>query len=77
MSGPSSLAEVRDYLRDFKRAATEGRKRTEIWDRSKNRDALPDLGLSERQRDDIILGLQVGNYCGGPCASRFIALNTR
>jgi hypothetical protein len=77
MPGPSSLAEVRATLRDFKRAATEGRKRTEIWDRSKNRNALPELGLSERQRDGIIPGLQVGNYCEGPCASRFIALNTR
>jgi hypothetical protein len=62
----SSLAEVREYLRAFKRAATEGRKKTEIWDRTKNRDALPDLGLSEKQRDDIILGLQVEHYCAGP-----------
>ena len=41
------------------------------------RDALPDLGLSERQRDDIILGLRVEHYCEGPCASRFIAPYTR
>jgi hypothetical protein len=65
----SSPAEVREYLRAFKRAATEGRKKTEIWDRTKNRDALPDLGLSERQRDDIILGLRVEPLRRAMCLS--------
>lgn len=66
MTPPPSLELVRQFLQDFKRAATEGKNRTEVWSREKNVNALIELGLSERKRDDIILALKPEDYCEGP-----------
>lgn len=61
-----SLDQVRKFLLEFKRAATEAGPRTVIASREKNWSALPDLGLTERQRDDVILALKPENYSAGP-----------
>jgi len=37
-----------------------------ITDRVKNRDALLELGLTARQREEEILSLSVDDYCSGP-----------
>ena len=66
MSG-ASRSEVRDFLRDFKRAALAGQDQTkfEVWSREKNRSALPELGMTERKRDQCLLELQPEDYCAG------------
>ena len=66
MPAEPSQQQVHQYLVDFKRAATEAGPRTEIVSREKNWSALPELGLTDRQRDDIILALKPDDYCKGP-----------
>ncbi len=67
MPSSTSRADVRRFLLDFKRAATSATsKKAQVWSRAKNRDAPLDLGLSERQRDDVLLALQPEDYVAGP-----------
>lgn len=66
MASGTSREEVRTFLTAFKRAATEARPRITIVSREKNWDALTDLGLTERQRDNALLALTPDNYSKGP-----------
>lgn len=63
--GPSP-DQVRAFLTEFKRAATENTKKIAIVSREKNWNALTDLGLTERKRDDAILALTPYDYSMGP-----------
>ncbi len=61
----TSTARVAEFLRVFKECAGKigG---VYVVDRVKNRDALLDLGLTKRQREEIVLSLTPDDYCGGP-----------
>lgn len=61
----TSTARVAEFLRVFKESAAKigG---VFVMNRVKNRDALLDLGLTKRQREEIILSLTPEDYCGGP-----------
>jgi hypothetical protein len=61
----TSTARVAEFLRVFKERA-EKVGGVYVMDRVKNRDALLDLGLTKRQREEIILSLTPEDYCGGP-----------
>jgi hypothetical protein len=60
----TSTARVAEFLRVFKERA-EKVGGVYVMDRVKNRDALLDLGLTKRQREEIILSLTPEDYCGG------------
>ncbi len=66
MAPEANREQVRTFLTAFKRAATEAGPKIAIVSRDKNRNALTDLGLTERQRDDVILALTPDNYSMGP-----------
>lgn len=66
MAPEPSPVQVRTFLAEFKRAATENGKYTAIANRDKNWNALTDLELTERQRDDTILALTPDDYSAGP-----------
>lgn len=61
----TSTAKVAEFLRVFKERAA-GIGGVYVMERVKNRDALLDLGLTKRQREEIILSLTPEDYCGGP-----------
>lgn len=60
---------INNFLRDIKALIGEGRYL--IRDRVKNRNSLIELGLTERQRDNVILSLSVEDYCSGPEKDEF------
>jgi len=66
MASEASREQVRTFLTAFKRAAIEAGPRITIVSRDKNWNALPELGLTERQRDDAILALTPDDYSMGP-----------
>jgi hypothetical protein len=53
---------VLDFMRDFRKACSKGLVTT--TDCRKNRDALSQLGITERQRLEEISTLSVNDYCG-------------
>lgn len=62
----ASKDEVLGFIIDFKRIATISWRGIEVIPRKENRDALLELQITARIREEIILGLSVQNYCGGP-----------
>jgi hypothetical protein len=62
--GETTLADVRNFLRSFKRAVVDG----QFWvvNRSKNNATLSQLGLRRRDQEDIILDLTPADYYKGP-----------
>jgi hypothetical protein len=52
------------FLRDLKECI--GENRFYVTDRVKNQEALIELGLTERIREDEIYSLTLSNYCSGP-----------
>jgi len=56
---------VANFLKDFKKIATEGRG-IDFVPRSKNLDSLLMLGLTRKNAKEEILSLSVTDYCGGP-----------
>ena len=56
---------VRNFLKEFKKIATEGRG-IDIVSRSKNIDSLVKLRLTKRNCKNEILSLSVSDYCDGP-----------
>ena len=55
---------VSQFLKDFKDLTYE--KGLLVTVRVKNTRALLDLGLTGKQREEILLGLEVSDYCSGP-----------
>ena len=53
------------FLQDFKKAATEGGG-LYIINREKNRDALIELGFTNNNRKEVLLGLSASDYSAGP-----------
>lgn len=67
MPREASHSEVRSFLTDFKRAMASGKGgKCIVWSRDKNWSALAELGLSERQRDAILMALRPEDYSAGP-----------
>lgn len=66
MAPGAGREEVRTFLTEFKRAATEAGPRITIVSREKNWSALAELGLTERQRDAAPLALTPDDYTKGP-----------
>lgn len=60
---------INNFLRDFKALIGEGRYL--IGDRVKNRNSLIELGLTESQRNTVILSLSVEDYCSGPVKDEY------
>lgn len=60
---------VVDFLKEYKHIATTKRK-IDVIPRKENRDALIELGLTERNREDEILSLSLQDFCNGPEADR-------
>ena len=56
---------VRNFLKEFKKIATEGRG-IDIVSRRKNIDSLVKLRLTKRNCKNEILSLSVSDYCDGP-----------
>ncbi len=61
----ASKEAVATFLKVFKSVVTDGRG-LDVVPRTVNRDALIELGLTERNRRQEILGLSVQDYCSGP-----------
>jgi hypothetical protein len=59
------LAEIRDFLLEFKRIVTTGRG-LDIVNRRENIEALAKLGVTKKNLRDEIMTLSVENYCEGP-----------
>ena len=59
------LAEIRDFLLQFKKIVTTGRG-FDIVNRRENIEALAKLGLTRKNLRDEIMTLSVENYCEGP-----------
>jgi len=60
-----STARVAEFLRVFREHAGKVGG-VYVMDRGKNRDALLELGLTKRQREELILSLTPDDYCVGP-----------
>ena len=60
---------VRSFLHDFKELMGQGCYRIEFH--IKNLQALADLGITARQRDECILSLALDNYSSGPRPDEF------
>lgn len=60
---------VRQFLKELKWLIDESG--LIVADRVKNRDALLELGLTARQREEIVLSLSVQDYCSGPTADEY------
>ena len=58
-------ANIRNFLFEFKRIATEGRG-IDFVPRRENLETLAELGLTVRNARDEITGLSVSDYCEGP-----------
>jgi hypothetical protein len=56
--------QIRDFLRDFKELMGEGR--YYVKDHFKNLQTLAELGLTEKQRDEIILAISLVDFVSGP-----------
>lgn len=56
--------QIQNFLREFKSIATTGD--IYVIPREKNQQALADLGLTRKNRTDIIMALSVIDYCRGP-----------
>jgi hypothetical protein len=56
--------QIRDFLREFKRIAAKNG--IYVIPRDKNQQALAELGLTRKNRFDIIMTLSVADYCRGP-----------
>jgi hypothetical protein len=56
--------QIRDFLRAFKHIGA--RNGIYVIPRDKNQQALADLGLTRKNRFDIIMFLSVTDYCSGP-----------
>ena len=57
-------SQVLNFLKDFKELMGQGR--YFIKDHYKNYQSLVNLGLTSRQRDELILALVIGDYSSGP-----------
>ncbi len=55
---------VRQFLKEFKSLVDQNG--LIVKDRQKNQNSLLEMGLTARQRKDIILSLSVQDYCAGP-----------
>ena len=55
---------ISNFLREFKKWAAQSG--IYVIPRVKNQQALADLGLTRKNRSDIILSLSVADYCRGP-----------
>ena len=55
---------VRDFLKDFKDLTYARRLR--IKNRPENKEALIELGLTDKQREEVILSLSIEDFCSGP-----------
>ena len=55
---------VRQFLKEFKSLVDQNG--LIVKDRQKNQNSLLEMGLTARQRKDIILSLSVQDYCDGP-----------
>jgi len=62
---------VRQFLDEFKALIFE--KRFVVTDRVKNKEALLQLGLTAKQREEIILSLSLLDYCSGPIKDEYKA----
>ena len=60
---------VHDFLKDFKELVDSGR--FFVKERAKNRDSLLELGLTDRQRKEIILSLSVSDFSSGPHQDKY------
>jgi hypothetical protein len=60
---------VTDFLIEFKALIHENR--LHIKDHDKNRNSLLELGLTGKQREEILLSLLVNNYCSGPIQDEY------
>lgn len=63
--GEAEKEAIRSFLRKFKEIATKGRG-IDIVNRSKNMQALANLGFTKKNCREEILGLSVDHYCDGP-----------
>jgi hypothetical protein len=60
---------ISDFLQEFKELLSGGK--FVVQEHVKNRQALIDLGLTYRQREDEILSLSVENYSSGPVKDEY------
>lgn len=63
--GEVKLAEIRDFLLQFKKIVVTGRG-LDIVNRRENMDALAKLGFTKKNLREEIMTLSVENYCQGP-----------
>ncbi len=59
-------AMIAAFLKKFKKVATEGGRGIEFVPRYEHKDALLELGLTMRDREDAVMSLSVSDYCNGP-----------
>lgn len=63
--------QVSDFLKDFKENIGQGR--TYFYPHLKNLETLAELGLTYRNREDILLALTVEDYSAGPTMDTYYA----
>jgi hypothetical protein len=60
---PATPTEIKDFLSTFKQAA---RLDLNVIQREKNLEFLTRHGFTPKERKEVLLGLQVSDYCKGP-----------
>ncbi|MHC1772098.1 MAG: toxin [Flexilinea sp.] len=65
LSNPDFRRSICNFLIDFKKVMDEGL-RYSVLKREKNRQALIDLGITNKIRDEIIKTLSIEDYSSGP-----------
>lgn len=63
------LARVREFLKEFKKIASQDRG-LDVVPRRENINSLAELGLTKKNRTEEIMNLSVTDYCEGPLPDR-------
>ncbi|MBW1900552.1 MAG: type II toxin-antitoxin system MqsR family toxin [Deltaproteobacteria bacterium] len=67
--GKTEKERIGNFLKEFKKIATQGRG-IDLISRRKNLESLAGLGLTKQNCRDEILSLSVADYCSGPKPDR-------